>query len=131
MQFMIDVDSNVDMFAMHNIDCLLEVMFLAVLPEFGRQGLGLKLVNNSIRLTECMHRGETFEELSAAFKNARPQAVSAIFTSNFSQKVGHAAGFTTLYEISYTDITFQGKTFAERIGGEHKSSILVIKPLEK
>jgi hypothetical protein len=127
MQFMIDVDSNVDMFALHNIDCLLEVMFLAVLPEFGRRGLGLKLVNNSIRLAECKQQGEVFEELAPTLRNARPQAVSAIFSSNYSQKVGHAAGFTTLYEIFYTDIEFKGKTFAERIGGEHKSSILVIK----
>jgi hypothetical protein len=129
MQFMIDVDSKIDIFETCKVDCLLEVMFLGILPDYGKLGIGSKLVENSLRLAKCMKNGEAFAELSPNYSASRPQTVSAILTSNFSQTIGRNLGFETLAEVLYTDCVFNGKTYAERIGSLHKSSILVVKML--
>jgi GNAT superfamily N-acetyltransferase len=129
MQFMIDVDAKIDMFATCKIDCLFEVMTLVVLPEYGQHGIGRKLVENSIRLAQCLKDGECFQELSTKYRKSRPQAVSAIFSSRFSQKIGTYLRFETLAEIFYTDCAFNGKTYAEQIGSLHPSSLLVFKKL--
>lgn len=129
MQYMVDVDQKCDLFAHFNADCLLEIMFLATLPEFKGRSIGKILCQYSIDLADELRQGKNLEILPEKDRHRRPTLVSAIFTSNISQKIGDALKFEHLATVLYVDCTYAGKTFAERIGNTHPSSILMAKPL--
>lgn len=115
--FMIMVDSKVDLFQLHNTDCSFEIMFLATLPEFGQRSIGRVLCECSIAIAADLKNGHSFDLRTSDLKvdHKIPDVVTAIFTSRYSQRVGELLGFTTHFETSYTEIAFHGKTYAERI----------------
>lgn len=116
---MIDADAHCDLFKHLNIDCLVELMFLAVLPSHKNRGIGFSLCEASVNLVKSLNNGENVKvslDGSALPLEPRPKAVSAIFTSFISQKIGKKLGFTKASEISYEKFEYQGKTFACRIG---------------
>lgn len=120
MSFMASVDEQYDVFEKFQIDCTCELMFLATLPEWERKGIGKALTKYTIELTRELKRGEGIEEMHPSLRSKRPQAVTAIFTSNYSQKVGRANGFQVVNSVPYTEFSFEGKTYTERIGPVHK-----------
>ncbi|XP_022220926.2 uncharacterized protein LOC111073102 [Drosophila obscura] len=120
MDFMIEVDERIDVCAMYNMNCFCELMFLATLPSHERLGLGRTLAKYTIELTKELAEGKGVEDIDEKLRCLRPAAVTALWTSSFSQKVGRAANFKVLNSVSYEDFQFEGKRFSERISPLHK-----------
>ncbi|XP_052836767.1 LOW QUALITY PROTEIN: uncharacterized protein LOC128252765 [Drosophila gunungcola] len=120
MDFMIEVDGRTDVCAMYNMDCFCELMFLATLPSHERLGLGRSLSQFTIQLTQELADGKGTEDIDEKLRSKRPAAVTALWTSSFSQKVGKATNFKVLNAISYSEFEYNGKRFDERISSLHK-----------
>ncbi|XP_057332767.1 arylalkylamine N-acetyltransferase-like 2 isoform X2 [Microplitis mediator] len=135
--FMINVDSRVNLFKHYNVDCIMEIMFLATKKDFQRRRIGELLVSSSLELGRQLYKGVAvktivdFDEKSITNDDAIPSLVSAIMTSNYSQKVSHKLGFDTIIEVNYDEFTFAGKKFSERIGNIHKTCQLVARRLSR
>uniref|UniRef100_T1PH90 Acetyltransferase n=1 Tax=Musca domestica TaxID=7370 RepID=T1PH90_MUSDO len=120
MDFMIDVDAEYDVFDKFNFKCTCELMFLATLPEWGCKGIGKALTQHTIDLTRELKNGKGLEFIHPSLRHRRPEAVTVLWTSNYSQKVGKAVGFKSMNSVPYTKFHFNGKSFSERIGPIHK-----------
>lgn len=129
MSYMIEMDSRVDLFEYFKIDCLLEIMFLGVIPEYEKKGIGAKLCEVSIDIAKGIKNETNLELLKPHVKDKRPKLVSALFTSNYSQKVGQKLQFKTIYEESYENFVFNDQKFSSRIGLLHPTSTLVAKEI--
>ncbi|XP_062565868.1 uncharacterized protein LOC134228101 [Armigeres subalbatus] len=129
MQYMITMDGKVNLFEKFNIDCLFEIMFLATLPEFEGKGIGSALVSCSIELAKLLKDGQATENLPDDSKHKRPKLVSALFTSKISQRVGMKNHFEAINEVPHAEFVFRGKTYTDRIGPEHPTSILVVREI--
>ena len=114
MNYMISADSRVDIYKKFNVNSLLEIMFLAVLPEYGKKSIGLNLCKESIEVA----------------RNQNLKLVTALFTSHKSQSIGEKLGFDVLFEESFDNYFFNGMTFAERNKDCTLSSKLVAISLE-
>lgn len=95
---MIEADSRVDTFQIFNVKNLMEIMFLAVLQDYGRQGIGYQLCKYSIQLAQ----------------NLNINLVCALWTGKNTQVIGKKLGFDVLVEETFNNFSFNGKTFAER-----------------
>lgn len=129
---MIDVDSKFDLFGHYDTDCFFEIMFLAVLPEFERKSIGRKLCEQSIRLATDIYQVQHYalQLLPSHLKEKRPCVITSNMSSRHSQRIGELLGFETHFVFLYTDISFNGKTYAERINNPlHLSTTLVAKRL--
>ncbi|XP_036341801.1 uncharacterized protein LOC118751140 [Rhagoletis pomonella] len=126
MDFMIDVDSETDVFELYKIDTLLELMFLGTLPEWGRRGVATELCRHTIQLTRELSAGIGIEEMHPQLRAMRPKAVTAIFTSMFSQKAGRKQGFKVINIVPYKRFSYNGKTFDQTINPMHKTSEHVV-----
>lgn len=133
---MINVDSRINLFRHYNVNCILELMFLATLPDYGSRRIGELLVTSSLELGKELRRGKKVKtpvtihgsnELTNA--DTVPVLASAIMTSNYSQRIAMKLHFDQLLEISYDEFEFDGKKFSETIGQEHQQCILVAKRL--
>ncbi|XP_017031142.1 uncharacterized protein [Drosophila kikkawai] len=120
MNFMIEMDEKIDVCDMYKMDCFLELMFLATLPSHERLGLGRSLSEFSIQFTRELGEGKGLEDINEGLRSKRPVAVTALWTSSFSQKLGKAIGFKVLNSVSYSEFSFNGKRFDERINPLHK-----------
>lgn len=124
---MIDSDASCNLFELYNVDCLMEIMFMATLPEYRGKGIGRKLIEVSIDLAKELHLGNNIK-VSIDDKQLQlepvPKLVSAIYTSFITQKLGKALGFTKVAEISFETFMYKGKSFASRIG-DHTPSTTV------
>ncbi|XP_070498705.1 uncharacterized protein [Chironomus tepperi] len=98
MNYMIAADAKVDLFEKFNVDSLFEIMFLAVLKEYGRQGIGYELCKYSIDIA----------------KKNDLKLVSSLFTGRNTQVIGRKLGFEVAFEESFNNYSFNGQTFAER-----------------
>lgn len=127
LDLMLDVDALVDLFQHFDTDCLFEIMFLATLPEYKGRAIGTRLVEHAIAFARRLSRDECLDTVSDAVRTdpRRPHAVSAIWTSSFSQIVGDRAGFERIAALRYDERVFDGRTFADRIADErHPTSVL-------
>lgn len=134
--FMINVDSRINLFRHYNTDCIFEIMFLATMPDKQKRRIGEMLVSTSIEVARQLKRGkivktpvkingnDDIQNLSSV-----PSIVSAIMTSSYSQKIARNCGFESLARVSYKEFQFDGKTFSARIGDEHPNCALVAKTL--
>lgn len=120
MDFMIEVDGRIDVCAMFNMVCFCELMFLATLPSHERLGLGRSLSQFTIELTKELAEGKSLEDIDDKLRSKRPAAVTALWTSRFSQKVGKATDFKVINTVSYSEFEYKGKRFDERINPIHK-----------
>ncbi|XP_061395743.1 uncharacterized protein LOC133331361 [Musca vetustissima] len=120
MDFMIAVDAEYDVFEKFQFKCTCELMFLATLPEWGCKGIAKVLTQHTVELTRELKDGKGLEFIHPSLRHRRPEAVTVLWTSNFSQKVGKAVGFKSLNAVPYTKFHFNGKTFSDRIGPIHK-----------
>eukprot|EP00099_Drosophila_melanogaster_P009592 NP_001262333.1 uncharacterized protein Dmel_CG31248, isoform B [Drosophila melanogaster] len=120
MDFMIEVDGRIDVCAMFNMVCFCELMFLATLPSHERLGLGRSLSQFTIELTKELAEGKGLEDIDDKLRSKRPAAVTALWTSRFSQKVGKATDFKVINTVSYSEFEYKGKRFDERINLIHK-----------
>ncbi|XP_015116885.1 uncharacterized protein LOC107041041 isoform X2 [Diachasma alloeum] len=131
---MILVDSQVDLFKHYNVDCILEVMFLATLSSHRGRRIAELLVASSIEIARQLKRGKDVQtpvEVAGTDAitnpNCVPGLVSAIMSSNYSQRLAEKLGFNSLAEVSFEDYVFDGKKASERINDVHKSWRLVAK----
>lgn len=118
---MLDVDVECDLFNVCKVDCMLEIMFIAVLREYRGSHIGVNLFEVSINLAKMLKSGENCKvPLNDEVLTAEPipKAVCAIFTSNVTQNIGKKFHFCTAKKISYDKFVFNGKKFSERIGSE-------------
>ncbi|KAH8369185.1 hypothetical protein KR009_003626 [Drosophila setifemur] len=120
MDFMIEVDGRIDVCSMYNMDCFCELMFLGTLPSHERLGLGRSLSQLTIQLTQELAEGKGLEDIDENLRSKRPSAVTALWTSSFSQKIGKATNFKVLNTVGYSEFEFNGKRFNERINPLHK-----------
>lgn len=134
--FMINIDSRVDLFKHYNVDCILEIMFLATLPSFGRRRIGELMVSSSIEIARELKRGKKVKtpvpmnsDNSITNEHAVPSLVSAIGTSTYSQKIMMKYGFEELVRVSYDELTYDGRKYSEKVGKEHPNCALVAKRL--
>lgn len=135
-EFMLDVDSRANIFEHHNVQTILEIMFIATLPSHGRRRLGELLAAASVEIARQLKSGndvKTPVEINGvatiANRNAVPEICSAICTSNYSYKLFGKVGFDTLITAQYTEFEFKGKKYSQRIGEEHKSCAVVTRRL--
>lgn len=114
------VDGLVDLFGHADADCLFELMFLGTLPAYEGRSIGRQMSEYSIELARRIAGGESLDLVSAAVRTdaRRPRAVSAIFTSAFSRRIGQRLGFEEVASKRFEEFTYDGKTFAERIADE-------------
>lgn len=133
---MIHVDSQINLFKHYYVNCILEIMFLATLPAYGKRRIGEMLITSSLELGKELKRGENVRipitiNGSNDVTNADvvPALASAIMTSNYSYQIAKKLHFDVLLEVSYDEIEFNGKKFSERIGQEHRRCALVAKRL--
>ncbi|CAO1411663.1 unnamed protein product [Diamesa serratosioi] len=129
MNYMINVDSKVNIFERYDVTALLEIMFLAVLPEYGRRGIGLNLCKFSVDLARELKLGKNQEMLSPEQRLNLPQLVSAIWTAKNSQKIGGKLGFECLHVDFHKNHTFNDKTYADRLGDASAVAVLAAKRL--
>uniref|UniRef100_A0A182QEG6 N-acetyltransferase domain-containing protein n=1 Tax=Anopheles farauti TaxID=69004 RepID=A0A182QEG6_9DIPT len=129
MQYMITMDAKVNLFERFGVSCLLEIMFLATLPDYGGCGIATRLVQESVRLAEDIKAGKAAPSTQdgASSASTKPQLVSALFTSRISQRVGEKAGFTVINQVPYTEFVYKDRPFTDRIGPDHPFSTLVVK----
>uniref|UniRef100_A0A1A9WRU5 N-acetyltransferase domain-containing protein n=1 Tax=Glossina brevipalpis TaxID=37001 RepID=A0A1A9WRU5_9MUSC len=120
-----------DVYKEWQVKCTIELTFLSTRNEFTRRGLALNLVEYTLDYARKLKEENSKEalELPTHLKDQRPEAVTAVFTSRFSQRIGEKLGFVTLFREEYTKFSFEGKTLAEKIDPEHMYIIFVAKRL--
>uniref|UniRef100_A0A8D8F672 (northern house mosquito) hypothetical protein n=1 Tax=Culex pipiens TaxID=7175 RepID=A0A8D8F672_CULPI len=122
MQYNITMDAKVDLFQRFGIDCLFEIMFLATQVGFEGKGIASALVACSVKLAKKL---KSLNDLTSR----RPKLVSSLFTSRYSQSVGRKNNFKELLEVPHAEFVFRGKTYADRIGPDHPSSIIMVREI--
>ncbi|RLU16596.1 hypothetical protein DMN91_010664 [Ooceraea biroi] len=134
--YMINIDSRINLFEHYNVDCILELMFLATLPEYGKRRIGELLISSSLELGRELKHGKNVRTPVTVYgkkeltnNNTIPTMVSGIMTSIYSQRIATKLHFERLLEVSYDDYEFGGKKFSERIDPKHSYSVLVTKRL--
>ncbi|KAM7362953.1 uncharacterized protein ACRADG_000047 isoform 2-T2 [Cochliomyia hominivorax] len=120
MDFMLYVEELHDVFEKFHLNCIYEMLFMSTSPEWGRQGIGKTLQQYAIQMTQELKLGLGLENINPLLRSKRPQAITGIFSSKYSQKFGHAEGFQVVNTMPYTAFSFKGKTYAERIDPVHK-----------
>ncbi|ETN67058.1 hypothetical protein AND_001142 [Anopheles darlingi] len=69
MQYMITMDAKVNLFERFNVTCLLEIMFLATLPDYEGRGIGTRLVEESVRLAQKL----PLQKSLSSFRHSLPR----------------------------------------------------------
>jgi hypothetical protein len=115
MNYMIVADSKVDAFELYQVDSLLEIMFLATLKEYGRQGIGFNLCKYSVDLARDLKNGKDVETYLTQGQ-PKPQLATALWTGRNTQIIGEKLEFEVIYKESFSNFSFNGKTFAEANG---------------
>lgn len=122
MDYMIYMNKLYNVFEKHNLDCVIELMFLATLPEFGKKGIAYDCSKYTIELARELSKGIGMEYIAPEFRGFYPKGVAALWTSTFSAKIGKKLGFKVLNTVPYTEFSFNGKRYDESIGPVHPKS---------
>ncbi|XP_011153106.1 uncharacterized protein LOC105191420 isoform X1 [Harpegnathos saltator] len=137
MDYMINVDGRLNIFKNYNTNCVLELMSLAVLPEYGQRHIGELLVSTVLQIGTELKRGNDVRvpvmvrgsnEVTNA--NMVPTLVCCILTSKYSQSITVKLGFKELLRVSFEEFEFKGKKFSDRITTIHKDGTLMAKILK-
>ncbi|XP_048516173.1 arylalkylamine N-acetyltransferase 1 [Athalia rosae] len=134
--FMHNVDSRLNLFEHHNVENILEIMFLATLPSHGQRRLGELVTAASVEIGRQLKSGNDVKtpveingDDSITNKNSVPELVSALCTSEYSHKIFEKLGFDSLLSAEFTEFECRGKKFSDRIGDLNKFCHLVTKRL--
>lgn len=114
MNYMIVADSRVNIFETFKIDVLFEIMFLAVLKEYGRQGIGLTLCKYSVDLASDLKNGKDVEKFLSPGE-PQPQLVTSLMTGLNTQVIAEKLGFEVIFQEPFANFSFNGKPFSERV----------------
>ncbi|XP_034244354.1 dopamine N-acetyltransferase-like [Thrips palmi] len=110
LDFMAKIDAQADLFAEAGGDPILELMFLGVVPEAGRRGVGQRLTEETVQLA----------------RSVRVKAVSAIWTSDYSRAIGARLGFKELTVADHSTFSFEGTTIAQAAAPHQQRSVLAL-----
>ncbi|KAL5274134.1 hypothetical protein ACFFRR_000721 [Megaselia abdita] len=122
MDYMINMDKIVDVFEKFNIECFMEIMFLATDSNFGQKRIGFDCVKYSMDLARELSQGIGLDYINQSLIKNVPKGVGALWTSSFSAKIGKELGFHVLNTVPFKDLTFNGQTFDTRIEPVHPVS---------
>lgn len=112
----------------YEVDCSLEIMFLATLKEHRQKKLGNLLCMYSINVGKRLKTGPvshiSLQDLGEKYSYMKPREVTtkipkicqAIGTSIATQKIGAALNFTVHLRIPFTEYEYDGKNYVERNG---------------
>lgn len=128
MRFMGNLEQEVNLYELLQVDTLLEISFLGVLPAYRRKSIGLKLVEISLQVARDVRDGIALNVLPLDMREHGKtlKFATSIFNSNYSKRIGDALGFQVHHEYFYDNFVYKGKTYAERIPNQlQKSSTLV------
>ncbi|KAG5893062.1 hypothetical protein JTB14_014842 [Gonioctena quinquepunctata] len=123
LQFMDELEAHFDFFGHCKVDCVMEIVFLATLPECMKRGIARNLCEASLELSKELGKGNNIKtplDRRDLLLGPKPQVVTAIFTSPFSQRIGRALKWEIASTMSYDDFCHQGKTFSSILGGDKK-----------
>lgn len=129
---MIKADGACDLFEHYNVDCLIELMFLTVHPDFWNKKIGESLTKATIQLARKLSSGEIVkvllgdEELSLELV---PKLVTALFTSPRPQRVGEKCGFEVVARLWHKDHFYNGKSYASALEEGNTHTALSVKRL--
>lgn len=115
MDYMIVADSRVDIYSRFRVDVVMEIMFLAVLREYEGKGIGVNLCKHSVEMAKNLKHGKDLEKFLSPGV-APPQLVVALWTGRGSQSIGRKLGFEIVFQEPFSNFSFRGKTFSERVG---------------
>ncbi|XP_036233672.2 uncharacterized protein [Bactrocera oleae] len=123
-KFLERIDTSADIYKTLQVDCVLEIVFLSTNSKYVKRGLASSLAEYTIEYARRLQKGPLSpEDLPAVEVRAlKPSAVCSVFTSIYTQRIGRKFNFEILNQIPYTEFTFEGKTFAERIDPKHTFS---------
>lgn len=125
-----EIDRAFDCYEYFGTDCIFDLSFLSTLiPGYEKKSIGRMLTKYSMELAKELSEGKGLELLPTSLQKYRPAAITAVFSSNYSQKIGRDLGFETLHEVFYKDLRYKGKSLAERISGGHSGMVLAGKKL--
>ncbi|XP_063382079.1 uncharacterized protein LOC134668560 isoform X2 [Cydia fagiglandana] len=136
-QFMSNVDARCNLFEKFETDCSLEIMFLATLREHRRQNLGTILCKLSVDLARKLKNGPvskiTLKDLGSKYFHMKPREVTnkvpkicqAIWTGEFTQRIGAKLGFNVEVKALMSEFNHNGKTYADRLGDQAAYSEVV------
>uniref|UniRef100_A0A1Y1KMJ3 N-acetyltransferase domain-containing protein n=1 Tax=Photinus pyralis TaxID=7054 RepID=A0A1Y1KMJ3_PHOPY len=119
-QFMNAIDAEADLFKITKADCLLEMVYMAVLPAYRGRGIGLKFSEITLGIAKALFNGNNNVKTPINEEDLPigpiPKGVCCILTSKNSQTLGRKFNLSIAKEISYEKYTFEGKTLAEQLG---------------
>lgn len=125
-------DTRVDLLRVHGVDCLFDIIMLGVMPGYAGAGIGRHLCTYSLELAQRLKNGECFEHVSDEIRKdgRRPQVISGVFTSAYSQRIAERLGFVANGSVRYDEKSFNGKTYAESINdAQHLAAVVMSKRL--
>ncbi len=96
----------------------MEITFLGVLPEYRNLGVGRELVRADLSL---------MDKLRQSFYG--PEVAVALWTSNFSARIGEIFEFETLRFSSYDSVVYNGIRLSDRVDKQHPGIKLSAKKL--
>lgn len=128
-KFLDDIESSVDIFERYQANVAMELFYLGTNPRYQGRGIGRKMVHKCIDFARGLSNGTARRaSIDGTLLDActPPELMFGVFASSFSQRIADKVGFETLYEIRYDDYVFDGKTMAQRIGGDQKTAKLQV-----
>lgn len=103
-----------DIFKEWQIDCALHMVMIGTHPNYGNQGIALRLVQQSIELAKTMMNNN---------EETKPKAVKSIFSSLYTQKIGEKLKFEVLHAVPYTELRYKDQLYSDAIDKIHNKCI--------
>uniref|UniRef100_A0A8W7PNJ7 N-acetyltransferase domain-containing protein n=1 Tax=Anopheles coluzzii TaxID=1518534 RepID=A0A8W7PNJ7_ANOCL len=100
LNYMIAMDAKVNLFERYGVSCFMDIMYLATLPTYSGHGIATRLVEQSVQLARDLKNGTIVLESN---DQSPPELISALFSSNISQRVGEKVGFTFIKEVPHSE----------------------------
>ncbi|XP_045452168.1 uncharacterized protein LOC123661225, partial [Melitaea cinxia] len=129
--FMADVDRRCNLFELYNVDCSLDLMFLATLQEYRKQKLGTLLCQYSIEVVRKVRDGAVVSisvaDLGPKYSHLKkpkpidtyPKICQALVTVKETQNMFEKMKFKVHLTVSFSEHVFDGKKYTERLGDEN------------
>lgn len=129
---MIDFDSLCNLFEACQTDCLMDLMFLGVYPEYRRLGIGKQLFETSLEIGTLLKNGtnvkQPLETASIGLKPA-PGGACSILTSSATQKIAKSLNFSSAVKKDIEEFEYKGRNFEKVVGDKVRYIELVYKIL--
>ncbi|KAL2726712.1 hypothetical protein V1478_006990 [Vespula squamosa] len=128
--FLNNVESKVNIFEKYNVDAMLEMFYLGTDTKYRGRGIGKVLTECTLKLGKMLQNGEIKKvsmvaDESIVLESAIPKVAIAVYTSNYSIRIGETLNGEFLANVFYEDFIIKGKKMSERINSDHKRVALV------